>query len=74
MTDGREKGQDDQAKTAQEGTMTEHGRWTPEVSKAADRELRELAWESPEAELGPATEGVDKSDLSLPTERHGGDH
>lgn len=66
MTDEQGKGQ--------EGTMTEHGRWTPEVSKAADRELRELARESPEAELEPATEGVDKSDLGLPRERHGGDH
>lgn len=67
MTDEREKGQDSE-------TITRHGKWTPEVSKAADRELRELAQESPESELEPATEGVDKSHLSLPTERHGGDH
>ncbi len=54
------------------GTMTEHGRWTPEVSEAADREMRELLQE----ELGtePATEGVDKTDLSLPTEQRPIDH
>lgn len=56
-----------------EETRTEHGRWTPEVSGAADRELRELARERPEG-AEPATEGVDKSDLSLPKERYPVDH
>ncbi|GBF06644.1 hypothetical protein DAERI_100007 [Deinococcus aerius] len=54
------------------GTPTEHGRWTPEVSEAADREMRELLREDPGTE--PATEGVDKSDLSLPRERRPVDH
>ncbi|WP_216319532.1 hypothetical protein [Deinococcus aestuarii] len=72
MTDKREQGRDEQAQDGE--TMTRHGKWTPEVSEAADRELRELARKSPEAGLEPATESVDKSDLSLPRERHGGDH
>ena len=54
------------------GTPTEHGRWTPEVSEAADREMRELLREDPGTE--PATETVDKTDLSLPTERRPIDH
>ncbi|WP_102126244.1 hypothetical protein [Deinococcus planocerae] len=75
MTDKREKGRDEQAETPQDGeTMTRHGKWTPEVSKAAERELRELARESPEEGLESATESVDKSGLGLPKERHGGDH
>lgn len=53
-------------------TMTRHGRWTPEVSEAADREMRELLQESPGTE--PATEGVDKTDLSLPQEQRPIDH
>lgn len=47
---------------------TKRGEWTPEVSRAADEELRQLSEESPD--LAPATESVDKSHLSVPAERH----
>lgn len=62
----------DRQDTAQDsGTLTRHGRWTPEVSEAADRELRKLAEEDPAP--APATESVDKSHLSVPEERHPGE-
>lgn len=47
---------------------TKRGEWTPEVSRAADEELKKLSQESPD--LTPATEPVDKSRLSVPAERH----
>ncbi|WP_133161729.1 hypothetical protein [Deinococcus koreensis] len=47
---------------------TKRGEWTPDVSRAADEEMRKLSQESPE--LSPATESVDKSHLSVPAERH----
>ncbi|EYB66866.1 hypothetical protein DEIPH_ctg064orf0031 [Deinococcus phoenicis] len=49
-------------------TQTQHGHWTPDVAEAADREMRDLAEEP--LDLPPATEGVDKSHLSVPPERH----
>ena len=70
MSEQRDRPQDD---PDDKGTPTEHGHWTPEVSEAADREMRELARERPEGRE-PATEGVDKSDLSLPRERRPVDH
>ena len=57
--------------SSEEGTPTKHGRWTPEVSEAASREMRELARET---EAGTtATESVDKSRLNVPQERHPGE-
>lgn len=47
---------------------TKRGDWTPDVSRAADEEMRKLSQESPD--LTPATESVDKSRLSVPAERH----
>ena len=47
---------------------TTRGEWTPDVSKAADEEIRKLSQESPD--LAPATDSVDKSHLSVPAERH----
>lgn len=49
-------------------THTKRGHWTPDVSRAADEEIRKLSQESPD--LAPATESVDKSHLSVPAERH----
>ena len=54
----------------EDGTPTKHGHWTPEVSEAASRELRELAQETEAG--GAATESVDKSHLSVSEERHPG--
>ncbi|GAA5512933.1 hypothetical protein Dcar01_01657 [Deinococcus carri] len=59
------------SKNEEQPTQTQHGEWTPEVSEAADREMRELQ----DAPLTrPATEGVDKSGLDLPREQRPIDH
>ncbi|GMA17161.1 hypothetical protein E5F05_03410 (plasmid) [Deinococcus metallilatus] len=67
-----ERKDQEQTPAEEPGTPTQHGQWTPEVSQAADREMRELAQEPPGTQ--PATEGVDKSHLSLPKEQRPIDH
>ncbi|SMB83385.1 hypothetical protein [Deinococcus hopiensis] len=54
--------------------MTKHGEWTPEVSEAVNRELREMANDTDISPSDAATEKVDKSELSLPQERRPIDH